>query len=86
MKFERFNQHGSSTAYVKLAGLLSRRKRIHAAQVKGQLASRTPEAAVLKSAKMLQRRKALAAWNLTNLPDWLDAQVRWRRIDENRSG
>lgn len=47
-------------------------KRIHTAQAKGQLLSRTPEVAALKSAKMLQHRKALAAWNPADLPEWLD--------------
>ncbi len=47
-------------------------KRIAAAQARGRLAASTPEIAVLKSAKMLQQRKAMAAWNPADLPTWLD--------------
>lgn len=47
-------------------------KRIAAAQAKGKIAASTPEVATLKSAKMLQQRKAIAAWNAADLPAWLD--------------
>jgi hypothetical protein len=47
-------------------------KRLAAAQAKGKIAASTPEVAALKSVKMLVQRKAIAAWNPTELPAWLD--------------
>jgi CRISPR-associated endonuclease Cas1 len=55
-------------------------KRIAAVQAKGKTAAATPEVAAVKSAKMLQHRKAIAAWNVTDMPSWLDDNFYSMRI------
>lgn len=55
-------------------------KRIAAAQAKGKIAACTAEVAALKSAKMLEHRKAIAAWNPADLPMWLDDNYYSMRI------
>ncbi|HEX7363530.1 MAG TPA: hypothetical protein VF283_23810 [Bryobacteraceae bacterium] len=39
---------------------------------KGRLAAQSPEAASLKSAKMIAHRDAMENWNPAELPEWLD--------------
>lgn len=59
-------------AHCEACGRKEAGKRLTAASAKGRIAAKSPEAAALKSAKMIAHREAMANWNPAELPGWLD--------------
>ena len=63
-----------------LAAFKQAGKRLAEASAKGRVAAKSPEAAVSKASKMNSHWEAVANWNPAELPDWLDENCYFNRI------